>query len=57
MKIPILMYHQIDATPPRGSRLRGLVVHPRSFAWQMAMLRLRGFSRHVHARLGALHGG
>ena len=43
MKIPILMYHQIDATPPRGSRMRGLVVHPRSFAWQMGMLQLLGF--------------
>lgn len=43
MKIPILMYHQIDVPPPRGIRLRGLVVHPRSFAWQMALLRLLGF--------------
>jgi peptidoglycan/xylan/chitin deacetylase (PgdA/CDA1 family) len=41
--IPILMYHQIDAPPPRGTPLRGLVVSPRSFAWQMAMLRLLGF--------------
>lgn len=43
MNIPILMYHQIDETPPRGSKLRGLVVHPSSFAWQMAMLRVLGY--------------
>lgn len=43
MNIPILMYHQIDETPPRGAKLRGLVVHPKSFAWQMAMLRLLGY--------------
>lgn len=41
--IPILMYHQIDVPPPRGTPLRGLVVSPRGFAWQMAMLRLLGF--------------
>ena len=41
--IPILMYHQIDEPPPRGTPLRGLVVSPRSFAWQMALLRLLGF--------------
>ncbi len=40
--IPILMYHQIDEPPPRGTPLRGLVVSPRSFAWQMAMLRWLG---------------
>ncbi|WP_342617697.1 polysaccharide deacetylase family protein [Rhodoferax sp. GW822-FHT02A01] len=43
MNIPILMYHQIDVPPPRGAKLRGLVVHPRSFAWQMTMLRLLGY--------------
>jgi peptidoglycan/xylan/chitin deacetylase (PgdA/CDA1 family) len=41
--IPILMYHQIDAPPPRGTPLRGLVVSPRSFAWQMAMLKWLGY--------------
>jgi peptidoglycan/xylan/chitin deacetylase (PgdA/CDA1 family) len=41
--IPILMYHQIDVPPARGTPLRGLVVSPRSFAWQMAMLRMLGF--------------
>jgi len=39
MKIPILMYHQIDQPPPRGTPLRGLVVAPNSFAWQMKMLK------------------
>jgi len=43
MKIPILMYHQIDQTPARGTPLRGLVVHPRSFGWQMLMLRAMGY--------------
>nr|WP_315479172.1 polysaccharide deacetylase family protein [uncultured Rhodoferax sp.] len=43
MKIPILMYHQIDAPPPRGTALRGLIVAPSSFALQMRMLRLMGY--------------
>ncbi len=43
MKIPILMYHQIDVPPPSGTPLRGLVVSPASFAWQMRMLRLLGY--------------
>ena len=43
MAIPILMYHQIDTPPARGSALRGLVVAPRSFARQMALLRLCGY--------------
>lgn len=43
MSIPILMYHQIDAPPPRGTPLRGLVVAPASFARQMALLRLMGY--------------
>lgn len=43
MKIPILMYHQIDAPPPRGTMLRGLIVAPSSFAWQMRMLRVLGY--------------
>jgi peptidoglycan/xylan/chitin deacetylase (PgdA/CDA1 family) len=42
MKIPILMYHQIDAPPPRGTPLRGLIVAPSSFAWQMRMLSVLG---------------
>ena len=44
MKIPILMYHQIDAPPPRGTMLRGLIVAPSSFNWQMKMLRLMGYT-------------
>lgn len=43
MKIPILMYHQIDEPPARGTPLRGLIVAPSSFAWQMRMLRLMGY--------------
>lgn len=43
MKIPILMYHQIDVPPPRGTPLRGLIVAPSSFAWQMRLLRLLGY--------------
>ena len=43
MPIPILMYHQIDAPPLRGTPLRGLIVAPSSFAWQMRMLRLFGY--------------
>ena len=43
MKIPILMYHQIDAPPPKGTPLRGLVVAPSSFSWQMRLLDLLGF--------------
>lgn len=43
MKIPILMYHQVDEPPPRGTALRGLIVAPSSFAWQMRMLRLIGY--------------
>jgi peptidoglycan/xylan/chitin deacetylase (PgdA/CDA1 family) len=43
MKIPILMYHQIDTPPARGTGLRGLIVAPSSFAWQMRMLGLMGY--------------
>jgi len=41
--IPILMYHQIDAPPPKGSPMRGLVVAPRTFWWHMAALWLLGY--------------
>ena len=41
--IPILMYHQVDAPPPRGTALRGLVVAPASFARQMALLAALGY--------------
>lgn len=43
MKIPILMYHQIDVPPARGTRLRGLIVAPSSFAWQMRLLKWLGY--------------
>ena len=43
-RIPILMYHQIDTPPARGTPLRGLVVSPRSFSWQMRMLGLMGYT-------------
>jgi peptidoglycan/xylan/chitin deacetylase (PgdA/CDA1 family) len=43
MKIPILMYHQIDRPPARGTALRGLIVSPQSFARQMRALRWLGF--------------
>lgn len=43
MNIPILMYHQIDEPPPRGTALRGLIVAPSSFAWQMRLLRFMGY--------------
>ena len=41
--IPILMYHQIDAEPPKGSPMRGLVVSPETFARQMAALNWLGY--------------
>ena len=41
--LPLLMYHQVDTPPPSGTPMRGLVVSPRSFARQMAMLRLMGY--------------
>lgn len=43
MRIPILMYHQIDRGPPRGTPLRGLVVEPPAFARQMWLLRSLGY--------------
>jgi peptidoglycan/xylan/chitin deacetylase (PgdA/CDA1 family) len=44
--IPILVYHQIDKPPSRGTPLRGLVVAPHSFAWQMSMLKILGYRGH-----------
>jgi len=44
MPIPILMYHQIDIPPARGTPLRGLTVAPKSFAWQMKLLRHLGYT-------------
>lgn len=42
-KIPILMYHQTAATPPKGSPLRGLVVAPATFARHMAAMAACGY--------------
>lgn len=41
--IPILMYHQIDASPQRGTPLRGLVVKPQAFQRQMRFLKVMGY--------------
>jgi peptidoglycan/xylan/chitin deacetylase (PgdA/CDA1 family) len=42
-KIPILMYHQVDVTPLRGTAMRGLVVSPVSFSRQMKILNFLGY--------------
>lgn len=44
MKIPILMYHQIDTPPVRGTALRGLIVSPGSFSRQMLLLKCLGYT-------------
>jgi peptidoglycan/xylan/chitin deacetylase (PgdA/CDA1 family) len=41
--IPILMYHQIDTVPAKGTPMRGLTVSPASFSRQMALLSLCGY--------------
>lgn len=41
--IPILVYHQIDAAPPKGAVFRSLYVSPGAFARQMALLRWMGY--------------
>lgn len=41
--IPILMYHQIAETPPKGAPFRSLYVSPRDFSNQMAILRRLGY--------------
>jgi len=43
MPIAILMYHQIDIPPARGTPLRGLVVHPGDFNTQMRWLKWAGY--------------
>jgi hypothetical protein len=43
MKIPVLMYHQIEAHAPKGTPLRGLVVRPQTFARHMALMSLLGY--------------
>jgi peptidoglycan/xylan/chitin deacetylase (PgdA/CDA1 family) len=41
--IPILTYHQVDHTPPRGAAYRSLVVTPAAFSRQMGLLRTLGY--------------
>ena len=41
--IPILMYHQVDTEPPKGSPMRGLVVSPKTFSRHMAALSALGY--------------
>lgn len=41
--IPILVYHQIDEAPPRGSPFRSLYVAPGAFARQMSFLKQLGY--------------
>ena len=41
--IPILVYHQIDEAPPKGSPFRSLYVTPDAFARQMSFLKLLGY--------------
>lgn len=42
--IPILVYHQIAAAPPKGSPFRSLYVAPEAFARQMVWLKLLGYT-------------
>lgn len=42
--IPVLVYHQIDEAPPKGSPYRSLYVSPSSFARQMGLLKLLGYT-------------
>ncbi|MFZ4481898.1 MAG: polysaccharide deacetylase family protein [Rhodoferax sp.] len=41
--IPILTYHQIENSPPRGAGFRSLYVSPADFARQMALLGMLGY--------------
>jgi peptidoglycan/xylan/chitin deacetylase (PgdA/CDA1 family) len=41
--IPILTYHQIADTPPKGTPFRSLCVTPRDFARQMQLLKTLGY--------------
>ena len=41
--IPILVYHQIDAAPPKGAPYRSLYVSPAAFARQMQWLKWLGY--------------
>lgn len=41
--IPVLVYHQIDAAPPKGASFRSLYVSPAAFARQMQLLDVLGY--------------
>ena len=41
--IPILVYHQIDAAPPKGAAFRSLYVSQAAFSRQMQLLSLLGY--------------
>ncbi|MDB5966282.1 MAG: polysaccharide deacetylase, partial [Polaromonas sp.] len=41
--IPVLVYHQIEEAPPKGSPFRSLYVAPGAFARQMRLLSLLGY--------------
>ena len=43
MSVPILLYHQIIAPPPKPMPFRSMFVRPASFARQMAWLKLLGY--------------
>jgi peptidoglycan/xylan/chitin deacetylase (PgdA/CDA1 family) len=49
VRIPILMYHQIDRIPPKvdaqgvRAKYRSLIVSPASFARQMWLLKILGY--------------
>lgn len=43
MAIPILMYHQVGALPPRGTPYRGLTVDAGAFRRQMSWMRRLGY--------------
>lgn len=42
--IPVLVYHQIEEAPPKGSPFRSLYVAPAAFARQMALLKWLGYT-------------
>jgi peptidoglycan/xylan/chitin deacetylase (PgdA/CDA1 family) len=43
MKIPILLYHQIDVPPDRRTPFRSMIVHPDRFRRQMRWLKRLGY--------------
>ena len=53
--IPILMYHQVDVPPARGTPMRGMVVAPSAFAAQMRLLRLLAYRGLSMREIGRAH--